>query len=180
LSTITNRVQHSKVTNYHGYVPFAVITVPVEQLFLLQQQYTCTLIQHAFIVDCLSLSHLNIMVNLRNGGLWQRSSNVCQPLFANIYMILSTLIYMIEMINDLAFDLTICVAWQVSFKIQELLTLREYLGSLPCFGGPVLLNFLCCVWFFLVLCLLCLMLPVSLDCSFLIVPSVFSSVYYYT
>jgi hypothetical protein len=26
------------------------------------------------------------------------------------------------MINDLAFDLTICVAWQVSFKIQELLT----------------------------------------------------------
>jgi hypothetical protein len=67
---------------------------------------------------------------------------------------------------------TICVAWQVSFKIQELLTLREYLGSPPCFWWAVLLNFLCCALFFFVLCLLYLMLPVSLDCSFLIVPSV--------
>ena len=105
---------------------------------------------------------------------------MCQPLFTNIYMTLSNLIYMIQMINDLAFDLTICVAWQVSFKIQELLTFASIWVHSLVFGGPVLLNFLCCVWFFFVLCLVCLMLPVSLDCSFLIVPSIFSSVYYST
>ena len=151
MSAITNRFQHSKVANYHGYVTFAVITVPVELLLLMHQEYTCTLIQHAFVVDCLSLSHLNIMVNLRNGG-----SNVCQPLFTNIYMTLSNLIYMIQMINDLAFDLTICVAWQVSFKIQELLTLREYLGSLPCFwwARVAQLSVLCFVFLRSVSCVL--------------------------
>jgi hypothetical protein len=154
LSTITNRVQHSKVTNYHGYVPFSVITVPVEQLFLLQQQYTCTLIQHAFIVDCLSLSHLNIMINLRNGGIWLRSSNVCQPLFTNIYMIVSTLIYMIQMINDLAFDLTICVAWQVSFKIQELLTFASIWVHSRFLVDPCCSTF-CVVFCFSSFCVFC-------------------------
>ena len=87
---------------------------------------------------------------------------------------------MIQRINDLAFDLTICVAWQVSFKIQELLTLREYLGSPPCFWWARVAKFSVLCFFFFALCLVCLMLPVSLDCSFLIVPSVFPSVYYST
>ena len=43
-------------------------------------------------------------------------------------------------------------------------------------------SFLCCVFLFVsvdfVLCLVCLMLPVSLDCLFLTVPSVFSNVAY--
>jgi hypothetical protein len=149
LSAITNRFQHSKVANYHGYVTFAVITVPVELLLLMHQEYTCTLIQHAFVVDCLSLSHLNIMVNLRNGG-----SNVCQPLFTNIFMTLSNLIYMIQMINDLAFDLTICVAWQVSFKIQELLTFASIWVHSRFLVDPCCSTF-CVVFCFSSFCFLC-------------------------
>jgi len=47
--------------------------------------------------------------------------------------------------------------------------------------GSVLLIvccFLCCVVFVFVLCLVCLMLPVALDCQFLIAPSVFSKIYF--
>jgi hypothetical protein len=62
---------------------------------------------------------------------------------------------------------------------ELLLTLREHLGSSPVFSGICVANlfsFLCCVvfGFFLcdvfvfVLCLVCPMLPVSLDCPFLI------------
>ena len=60
------------------------------------------------------------------------------------------------MINDLAFDLTICVAWQASFKIQELLTLREYLGSLPCswWARVAQLSVLCFVFLRSVSCVL--------------------------
>jgi hypothetical protein len=59
---------------------------------------------------------------------------------------------------------------------HALLTFREHLV----FGGVVLLIFLVfCVVFVLfvcVMCLVCSMLPVSLDCPFLIAPSVFSNV----
>ena len=63
---------------------------------------------------------------------------------------------MIQRINDLAFDLTICVAWQVSFKIQELLTLREFLGSPPCFwwARVAQLSVLCFVFLRSVSCVL--------------------------
>jgi hypothetical protein len=66
---------------------------------------------------------------------------------------------------------------------QELLTLLEHLDSPPVFGGTFVphpcsfLCVLCCVLFVFVLCLECPVLPVSLDCSFLIDPSVFSNVY---
>ena len=63
----------------------------------------------------------------------------------------------------------------VSYKRQELLTIRKYLGSLPVFGGvriAQLISF--CVLFVFVLCLVWLMLPVSLDCPFLIAPAVSS------
>jgi hypothetical protein len=53
-------------------------------------------------------------------------------------------------------------------------------GFTPVFGGvhvAHLFNFLCCVLFVFVLCLVYPLLPVSLDCPFLIVPSVFSNVY---
>jgi hypothetical protein len=64
---------------------------------------------------------------------------------------------------------------RVSFMKEELLTLLEHLGSLPFFSVVNLLRFscLCCVFCF-EFCLLWQMLPVSLDCSFLIVSSGFS------
>ena len=64
------------------------------------------------------------------------------------------------------------VPWRVSYKKQELLTLREHLGLPPGFGGSVLFIFLVfCIDVFVlfvsVLCLVCPMLPVSsLDCPF--------------
>jgi hypothetical protein len=101
----------------------------------------------------------------------------------------------------------------VAYKKQELVILREHLGSPPVFSGVCvahLFSFLCCVFsgsvllIFLVFCvvflvgsvlLICLafcvvlfvllvfvlclvypMLPVSLDCPYLIAPSVFSNV----
>jgi hypothetical protein len=66
---------------------------------------------------------------------------------------------------------------------QELLTLLEHLDSPSVFGGTFVPNpfsflcVLCCVLFVCVLCLVCPVLTVSLDCSFLISPSVFSNVY---
>ena len=73
-------------------------------------------------------------------------------------------------------DLTIWVRRWVSCRKQELLTIRKH----PC---PPLIFWWCqCCSFFLVFCVVlfyfvCPMLPVSLDCSFLILPSVFSDVY---
>ena len=84
--------------------------------------------------------------------------------------------------------LTIWVSsWRVFYKRQKLNTLHKYLGSPPVYGGvyvPHLFSFLCRVVFcFLFLlfvpCLVCQKFPVSLDCSFLIVPSVFFNVYKY-
>ena len=69
------------------------------------------------------------------------------------------------------------VTWWVYYKRQELLTLREHLGSFTVFYWvrvPHLLSFLLFVF---VLCPVHLMLPVSLDCPFLICRSVFSDVY---
>jgi hypothetical protein len=63
---------------------------------------------------------------------------------------------------------------------QELLIILEYLGSRPDVGGFRVAHLLvfCVVFFFvIVLCLVRSMLPVSLDCSFLIAPSVFSNAY---
>ena len=66
---------------------------------------------------------------------------------------------------------------------QELFTLLEHLDSPPVFGGTFvphpcsLLCVLCCGLFVFVLCLVCQVLPVSLGCSFLIDPPVFSNVY---
>ena len=51
------------------------------------------------------------------------------------------------------------------------------------FGGVSvahLFSFLCCVLFVFILCLMCPMLPVSLDCPFLVAPSVFSNFYIQT
>ena len=84
--------------------------------------------------------------------------------------------------------LTMWVTWWVSYKGQELLILREHLCSPQILCGvrvAHLFSFLCCVlWvffalFIFVLCLVCPTFPVSLDCSFLIVPSVFSNVYFH-
>ena len=77
--------------------------------------------------------------------------------------------------------LTIWVAWRVSQKRKELFTLLGRLDPPPVFGGSVLLIFFvfCVVFFALfvfVLCLVYLLLLVSLNCPFLIAPSVFSNV----
>ena len=78
-------------------------------------------------------------------------------------------------------DLTIWVARWVSYKKQELLTLREHLGSPPVFFVGVhvgyLFSFMCCVLCVFVLFLMCPTLPVSLDCPFLIAPSFYPSGY---
>jgi len=60
-------------------------------------------------------------------------------------------------------------------KKKKLLTLPDHLGSPPVFGGVYvahLLSFMCCVFCFvcIILYLVCPMLPVSLDCPFLITP----------
>ena len=71
---------------------------------------------------------------------------------------------------------TIWVSWQVSYKRQELLTIREHLHSSPVLGGSVFLTFFC-VLFVFVLCVMCKILPIFMDCPYLIASSVFSNVY---
>ena len=89
--------------------------------------------------------------------------------------------------------LTIWVTWRVSYKKQELLTLRSHLCSPRFFIGCVrvshLFSFLCCVVFFAFVCLLFFfafvlcrvypMLTVSLVCPFLFmtIPSAFFNIY---
>ena len=74
--------------------------------------------------------------------------------------------------------LTIWVTWWASYKRQKLLTLRDHMGSPPVLGGvrvAHLFGFLCWVLFWLSSS--CAMLPVCLDCQFLIAPLVFSNVH---
>jgi hypothetical protein len=88
--------------------------------------------------------------------------------------------------SGVKYVLTKQVTWWVSYKRQELLTLREHLCSPSVFGGvhvAHLFSFLCCVflfclssscvlctqcsqclWIFFVLCLVYPMFTVSLDC----------------
>ena len=69
----------------------------------------------------------------------------------------------------------------ISYKKQELLTLRDHLGwSSVTVGVRIAHHFsvLCSVVFVFVLCLVHPMLPVFLDCPFMIAPSVFSNVYF--
>ena len=96
--------------------------------------------------------------------------------------------------------LTIWLTWRVSYKKQELLTIRKHLGSSPFFGGcwflflflffdcgvrlgrllSILCSvvFSCLVLFVVVLCFVCPKSPVFLDCPFSIDSSVFSNIYY--
>ena len=53
----------------------------------------------------------------------------------------------------------------------------RYLRYLCLFAYNGVQRILCCVFCFVCLRLVCPMLPVSLDCPFLIVPSVFSNIY---
>ena len=76
----------------------------------------------------------------------------------------------------------------MSYKKQELLTLHEHVTWVhhQFLVGSMLLIFLVsvfclsssCVLFVFILCLVCPMLPVSLDCPFLIVSLGFSRVYF--
>ena len=65
---------------------------------------------------------------------------------------------------------------RLCYNKQKVLTIREHMNSLQCFDG------FCVVYIFILFCLslfcaLYPLLPVSLDCSFLIIPSVHSNVY---
>jgi len=65
--------------------------------------------------------------------------------------------------------LHIWVTRRVSYKKKELITSREHLVWPPIFSGvrvSFLFAFLCFVLFVFVLCLVCPMVPVSLDCPF--------------
>ena len=71
--------------------------------------------------------------------------------------------------------LTICATWWESYKKQELPILREHLWSPPIFARisvAHLFSFLCCAvlyaLFVFILCLVCPMLPMSLDCPSLL------------
>jgi hypothetical protein len=76
------------------------------------------------------------------------------------------------------FTLEYMIRLKIADKRQELLTLREHMGSAQVLVGSMLLFILVfCVVFVFVLCLVYSMLPGSLDCLFLISPSVFSKVY---
>jgi hypothetical protein len=85
------------------------------------------------------------------------------------------------------FALTIIwVTWRVSCKMQELLTLRERLGSPSVFGEVRFTHLFFLVFCFVffcfvcpVMCLACPMLQMSLDCPFLITPSGFSNFIFY-
>jgi hypothetical protein len=87
--------------------------------------------------------------------------------------------------NTVQHILTIWVTWLVSYKR---LIIRENPSSHHRFlVGFVLLIFLVfwvvlcfCVKFVFILCVVCPILPVSLDCPFLIAPLVFSNVYFTT
>jgi len=70
----------------------------------------------------------------------------------------------------------------MSYHKQELLTLREHLGSFPMFWwirGAHPLSFLCCVYLLCMssFCVLFRILPVSVVSPYLFGPSVFSNVY---
>ena len=88
--------------------------------------------------------------------------------------------------NGVQYVLNIWITRRMFYKRQELLTPRGHWGSLPAFGGICaahLFRFLCCVLFFCLSSSRVLsiqMLSVSLDCPFLISPSVFFNVYIIT
>ena len=72
-----------------------------------------------------------------------------------------------------------CILSNLSYKRQELLIIREHMCSPPVFGGVSvahIFSFMRCVFVF-VLYLAYPMWPDSLDCLFLIAPSIFSNVY---
>ena len=78
-------------------------------------------------------------------------------------------------------ELHTLITWTVSYMMQKLHTLCEHLGLIPVFWwssrfSSFYISSLCCVFVF-VLCRVCSVLPVTLGCSFSIVPSVFSGVY---
>ena len=72
-----------------------------------------------------------------------------------------------------------------SWSINILILFSRAPSFIPCFWwslcySSLLFSFLCCVFCFICLYVLCLVypiLPVSLDCPFLICPSLFSNVY---
>ena len=72
------------------------------------------------------------------------------------------------------------IRWQIGRTYTSLIfdrNLRIYHRFLPVIRVAHVLIFLCCVLFVFVLCLVCPMLPVSINCPFLIIPSDFSNVY---
>jgi hypothetical protein len=78
--------------------------------------------------------------------------------------------------------LIIRVAWRVSYKMQELLPLHVHQGSPTVSGGIRVAHFfsllycIVCFVFLRPVSHVCQMLPVSLDCPFLIVLSIFSNI----
>ena len=82
--------------------------------------------------------------------------------------------------NKLLFDEMMSVLYSRPKNLVELLTFREQLSSPLVFGGSVFLIFLVfCVVILLFVFVRCLVLPVTLHCSFLIAPSGFFDVYFY-
>ena len=71
----------------------------------------------------------------------------------------------------------------MSYKKQKLLKCHKHLGYRFVVGFELLIVLVICVvvyfyiLFVFVLCFMCPMLPVFLDCPFLIAPSVFSNIY---
>ena len=84
--------------------------------------------------------------------------------------------------SDVQHVVKMWVTRYVSYKRLELLTHRVHLGSLQVCGGVRVGFFIVFLYVFalfvLDMCLMCLMLPVSMDWSFMINTSAFSNVYF--
>jgi hypothetical protein len=100
--------------------------------------------------------------------------------FVNAYFFICFLFYHSGLSMSVFHSLT---DLRVSYKKQELFTLRQHMMLLPGFWWvpccSIFLVFCFFALFAFFLCLVCPMLPVSLDCPFLIAPLVFSHVYLY-
>jgi hypothetical protein len=103
--------------------------------------------------------------------IWKKKTDILTPIFFMGWLV-SYLCLFVH--NNVQRVLTIWVTWWVSYKRQELFTLREHLGFMIC-EFLIFLDFCIecfCVLFILIMRLVFPMLPLSLDWPFLIALSI--------
>jgi hypothetical protein len=183
------------------YLVYLMLTVSLDDLsssrILLPQCWQCLSIVFLHPVSCFpnvdSVSRLFVFILYLVCPMLTVSLDCLSSsciLCAQCWQCLSILLCSLTFINCLSTTLSCstCLDYMSSVKCvlleAELLILSEHVGSPSVFGGirvAHLLSFcvVLCLFVLLVfvLCLLCPVLPVSVDCPFLIAPSVFSNVH---